>query len=136
MDRKKKPKDTASEQREALWFLKKSNSAIQARREVIAQELFRLILPGHPKTRLVRLSTQTQAKYIISKEVPGYSSLSAIDNKFLLERISGSYKVQPICYLLIIDPSSQETLGDSDNKITEVSAYSFERNKLPPSLHR
>lgn len=50
-------------------YLKPENNAITAMREVIAQEFFRLMVPGHPKTRLI-IDDATNQMYVSSQEVP------------------------------------------------------------------
>lgn len=56
-----------------LWYLKQMYDIQSAQREVVAQELFRLLIPGQPKTRLV---LDTKNKYwVASKEIENSASL-------------------------------------------------------------
>lgn len=61
------------------WFVKEISSARTARREVIAQEFFRLLIPGHPKTRLV-VDEKSTRYFVASKGVPGYQPTQRIPN--------------------------------------------------------
>jgi len=56
-----------------LWYLKKEPDKAVARREVFAQELFRLLIPGHTKTRLV--IDERGDTFVASKHIPGYTRL-------------------------------------------------------------
>jgi hypothetical protein len=62
-----------------LWFLKHVKDLSSALMEVLAQEYFRLITPEQPKTRLVVDDNYGVDFYVLSKKVPGYVSLGAID---------------------------------------------------------
>src|SRR5580765_875256 len=56
------------------WFFKQVADTTIGLREVVAQEYFRLIIPGQPKTRLVKDKTGSHI-YVISKEIPQFTSL-------------------------------------------------------------
>ena len=67
------------------WYLKRSpylpeyiaDAELDCFREVIAQELLRLLNPAYPKTRLVK-SDLPYFRHVISKEIPGFQLLSNI----------------------------------------------------------
>lgn len=59
---------------ENLWFKKHEKNPVVAQREVYAQELFRMFIPNHPKTRLA-LDEQRNT-YVLSQGVQGYRSLA------------------------------------------------------------
>lgn len=63
---------------EADWYAKMYHALSRtAKREVVAQELFRLFIPGQPKFRLA--DSDDKNLYVLSKEVPGFASLATID---------------------------------------------------------
>ena len=76
------------------WFQKTMLNYKSAIFEVIAQELFRLYIPGHPKTRVK--SDNDNNYYVMSKEILNFKSLeshSLEDTQLLKENISkGVYK--------------------------------------------
>lgn len=57
-----------------IWFKKEVNDPAEAKREVLAQEFFRLLIPHQPETRLAWDPT-TGVYYVLSEEVPGYRNL-------------------------------------------------------------
>lgn len=80
------------------WYIKSVNVQ-EAIMEVIAQELFRLILPSHPKTRLVEeeLTSNSVYYYVASKAVsinPFFFSKDNYYEKFLKGEVSGLGAVQ------------------------------------------
>lgn len=91
---KKRPKDNQNpnaKKFENIWYLKYDQSNFQALCEVVAQEFFRLLIPGHPKTRLVN-GNASNPRYVLSKEVPGYRSLQSHQPADLVLKLSrGQY---------------------------------------------
>ncbi len=65
----KLPKAKLPQKYKALWYVKQVENALLARREVVAQELFRLLIPGHPKTRL--LIDEANLAFVASKQIQG-----------------------------------------------------------------
>lgn len=73
------------------WYFKHENDRLAANNEVVAQELFRLFIPNHPKTRLV-LGEQGETS-VVSREVPGFQPLEKMDPHVLNQRLKdGTYK--------------------------------------------
>lgn len=60
----------------SIWFKKHSWDRIRAQREIVAQELFRLFIPGHPKTRLA-IDNQNNT-FVLSKGIPHYECISDV----------------------------------------------------------
>lgn len=90
----KKPTDDNQDKEkfQSVWYVKhikpKENTShlaaqravvIAAQREVVAQEFFRLLIPSHPKTRL--MDSDEGKVYVISKAIPDFQSLQAIHRK-------------------------------------------------------
>jgi hypothetical protein len=84
----------------SYWFIKclaKENykGNYEAIEEVVAQELFRLILPSHPKTRWIKDKrirpdgSRVSDYYVASKAIPGVDTLFFYDN--------------PVCYQAILN---------------------------------
>ncbi|HTM63371.1 MAG TPA: hypothetical protein VL360_02575 [Gammaproteobacteria bacterium] len=75
-----------------LWYLKKhGNDFKTAALEVIAQELFRLLLSTHPKARLV--DTGDDQSYVTSRQVDGFKDIHLFDFVSLKDSIAaGEYK--------------------------------------------
>jgi hypothetical protein len=57
-----------------IWFSKEMENPQTAYLEVLAQEFFRLIIPGQPETRIAR-NEALNTYYILSAEVPGFKNL-------------------------------------------------------------
>lgn len=57
-----------------VWFSKEMEDPKTAYLEVLAQEFFRLIIPGQPETRIAR-DEKLNTYYILSEEVPGLTDL-------------------------------------------------------------
>lgn len=73
------------------WYAKNQPIALTANTEVIAQELFRMNIPNHPKTRLV-IGDRNET-IVSSREVPGFKSLEKMDARELRKKLgSGEYK--------------------------------------------
>ncbi len=58
----------------AVWYRKELESPAKARREWLAQEFLRLIIPNQVETRLA-YNPVSNVYYILSKEVPGFKPL-------------------------------------------------------------
>ncbi len=71
-----------------LWYMKKVGSLSDAAMEVIAQELFRLILPTHPKTRVV-YNDDASNFYVISMQVPDFKGMHLFHRRDLNAAIKG-----------------------------------------------
>ncbi len=56
------------------WIVKKVLDPNQAKREVLAQEFFRLFIPHQPETRLM-WDADSGVYYVLSEEIPGYKNL-------------------------------------------------------------
>lgn len=88
--RKKRPRGKLHPKYDSLWYMKREPKCDQPVHEVIGQELFRLLLPNQPKTRLM-LKRDIYGKrdqlYILSKEIPGYRSFGRIKPSELLTNI-------------------------------------------------
>lgn len=76
-----------------VWYLKLTSKNIDAWYEIVAQELYRLYLPGHPKTRMVVDATQPHIKYYVaSKEVSNSVSVNDVPEQQLCDNLSnGNY---------------------------------------------
>jgi len=68
-----------------IWICKEAHDPAIAKREMLAQEYFRLIIPHQPETRLLRNSI-TNVYYILSEEVPGYQPLPRGAPKLFYDR--------------------------------------------------
>ena len=77
LDEKGQPK----KKYQSVWFRKEEKDIGVAHTEVIAQELFRLFIPGHPKVRLSR--GELGENFLLSKEVPGYRCLGDINPRMI-----------------------------------------------------
>lgn len=74
-----------------IWFRKIEPDFFAAQREVIAQELFRLVIPYQPKTRLAFDEIKnTSSTYILSKGVSGYRSFADLDCKDVVTSIANN----------------------------------------------
>lgn len=58
----------------AVWYRKEISSPAKARREWLAQEFLRLVIPNQTETRLAH-NSNTNVYYILSREVPGFKPL-------------------------------------------------------------
>jgi hypothetical protein len=56
------------------WICKEMKTPHSARKELLSQELFRLIIPNQPETLIAENST-TKVFYILSEEISGYRNL-------------------------------------------------------------
>ncbi|MCL9685450.1 hypothetical protein LOX96_15210, partial [Legionella sp. HCPI-6] len=57
-----------------IWFNKQMGSESDARLEVLAQEFFRLLVPGQPETRLA-WDPVLKTYHVLSEDVPGFRNL-------------------------------------------------------------
>src|SRR5690606_25928625 len=73
-----------------IWYFKQAEDDEKAYLEVIAQELFRLVISEQPKTRWVK-TDKGKLKYVVSKEVPNYRKFTDIDPYGLLNVIKSGY---------------------------------------------
>lgn len=75
------------------WIKKKMDDDDVAMREVLAQELFRVVTPYQPKTRLAYDQLQAYDQYyVLSKRVPGFTRLSELNLDEVNKRIiSGEF---------------------------------------------
>lgn len=93
--RKKRPRGNLHPKYDSLWYMKREPKCKRPVCEVIGQELFRLLLPHQPKTRLMLrrdIYGQRDQIYILSKEIPAYKPFSDIDSAELLTNIlNGQY---------------------------------------------
>ena len=81
------------------WYLKRANCFDDAEREVLAQELFRLLIPGHSKTRLV--TDRAGDAFVASKEVPGLEPLPSDWNSLIRSgRCTGLGELVTVALLL------------------------------------
>ncbi|NDH09512.1 MAG: hypothetical protein EBY16_07880 [Gammaproteobacteria bacterium] len=59
---------------DVIWYRKEMESPAKARREWLAQEFLRLIIPNQTETRLASNSISS-VFYVLSKEIPGFAPL-------------------------------------------------------------
>ena len=106
-----------------LWYVKQHDRYEDAISEVIAQEFFRLIIPGQTKTRLVK---HVNSIYVASKGVKFFCSLDAIKLNQAKEGLAhGMYKglghVLLVAMLVNeIDLKSAHLLLDINNKLVKI----------------
>lgn len=139
----KKPKEDEPHDREkfqSVWYVKQelNNDYVAAQREVVAQEFFRLLIPSHPKTRLMEDEGKV---YILSKEVPDFRSLEKIhdeDKKVLAKGvIRGDMKGlgMVVVTALLMDERDLKlgNMGlDNDGNIIKIDGdWCFSRMKKP-----
>lgn len=65
--------DEPSRDRSTVWYCKLVDDALGARREALAQEFFRLIIPHQPETRVGKSSSDEY--FVLSQQVEGYHNL-------------------------------------------------------------
>lgn len=100
------PSPPSSDKYTANWYLKHYTDAKKALKragqEVIAQEIFRLFVPGHPKTRLVISDGERKIPYVVSKEVknaiPPYAETFA--NRLLNQELEGLGEILVVSLLV------------------------------------
>ena len=73
-----KSKEELQQKYKNVWYLKDVESTSIAIHEVMASEFFRLLIPTHPKCRLVK--NNVGHAYILSKHVPGFIPFNAISS--------------------------------------------------------
>lgn len=74
-----------------IWYSKKMGSYTNAVMELIAQEFFRLLIPSHPKTRLVLNGEEEDPRhpsYITSKQVPGFKGMHEVPIHIIQQKLN------------------------------------------------
>ncbi len=106
------------------WYLKLVTDLKVANTEVVAQELFRLFIPNHAKTRL---AVDGKGGIVIaSKEVPGFQSLGKMDPVELRDNLlKGDYKgLGEVMIMALWLNESDLKLGnmgvDKDGKVVKI----------------
>lgn len=112
----------------SFWYVKSLGSKINlAIGEVIAQELFRLILPNHPKTRCVEKKLpEGNRYYVASKKIENINALYFLDEKKYSQdivngKVKGLGSVQVISlWLNEIDFKAGNVVINKENEVIKI----------------
>jgi len=108
------------------WYSKRVQNPVLAKREVVAQELFRLFINHQPKTRLVIDESNPEYAYVNSKAVQGFTPLEKMpSHRLSSDLLSGKFKglgeVSVIALLLGESDFKFGNMGvDKDNNVTKL----------------
>ncbi len=106
-----------------LWFKKSCSNLLVARRELLAQEFYRLIYPCQPKSRILQdTSVVPHQYYLLSEKVAGFRDLSSVARAQFLH---GGYKGLGVVSLLAmfvqeIDFKSGNVGLDGLNRVIKI----------------
>lgn len=106
---------------ERVWFRKEMAYEATARREVLAQEFLRLIIPRQPVTRL-GINPKHNTFFVLSEEVLGFKALpTGQHDKFLQGTITGIGEVL-LCaaYVHDVDPKNGNVGLNSNNEVIKI----------------
>lgn len=116
----------------SLWYRKEALSPSHAKREVLAQELFRIFIPRQPITKLA-FHPLNNIYYVLSEEIVGFKPLAEKEEELMSDsNLIGLGRIMFLAYFLQEADLKNGNIGIGDNqhlyKIDGDWAFSSIRN--------
>ena len=120
------------------WFCKAASNALRARYEVMAQEFYRLIIPGQPETRIAK-RPQDDQYFILSEEVHGIERLPLNKQARFTNGVYtglGQILIASV-FLHEIDLNLENVVVNNQNKVIKIDGdWSMAALVRPDLLHK